>query len=63
MASARRSYGDLPARGERFRVQVSGLDAERRARPGLRGSVEVSREILDELARARAEALRWSGMT
>lgn len=44
------SYGSLPARGERFRVQVSGLMPAPR-RPGLRGSVEVSREILDELAR------------
>jgi len=44
------SYGSLPARGERFRVQVSGLTpAPRRA--GLRASVEVSREILAELAR------------
>lgn len=44
------SYGSLPARGERFRVQVSGLEPAPR-RPGLRGSVEVSRAILDELAR------------
>lgn len=44
------SYGSLPARGERFRVQVSGITPAPR-RPGLRGSVEVSREILGELAR------------
>lgn len=44
------SYGDLPARGERFRVQVSCITPAPR-KPGLRGSVEISREILTELAR------------
>jgi hypothetical protein len=44
------SYGSLPARGERFRVQVTGLEPAAR-RAGLRGSVEVSRAILEELAR------------
>jgi 1-acyl-sn-glycerol-3-phosphate acyltransferase len=42
------SYGDLPARGERFHVQVGSVQP-RTERGGLRGSVEVSRQILDEL--------------
>jgi hypothetical protein len=42
------TYGELPARGERFRVRVSSIEPKP-ARGGLRGSVEVSRQVLDEL--------------
>ena len=42
------TYGDLPARGERFHVRVSSI-VPRTERSGLRGSVEVSRQILSEL--------------
>jgi 1-acyl-sn-glycerol-3-phosphate acyltransferase len=42
------TYGDLPARGERFHVRVTGIEPKT-AHAGLRGSVEVSRQILTEL--------------
>lgn len=54
------SYGSLPARGERFRVQISGLAPEPR-RAGLRASVAVSREILAELARLERRHFAASG--
>jgi len=42
------TYGDLPVRGERFHVRVSSI-VPHSERGGLRGSVEVSRQILNEL--------------
>lgn len=42
------TYGDLPARGERFHVRVTSITPAS-TRGGLRGSVETSRQILDEL--------------
>lgn len=42
------TYGDLPARGERFHVRVETIEP-RTARSGFRGSVEVSRQILGKL--------------
>lgn len=47
---SQRTYGDLPARGEQFDVAVSGIEP-RSAHAGLRGSVEISRQILAELVR------------
>ena len=43
------TYGDLPPRGERFRVQVEAIEP-RPQHGGVRGSVEVSRQILACLA-------------
>lgn len=48
------SWSELPARGERFEVRVSVLEP-RTSQRGLRGSVETSRRILDELVRLEAE--------
>lgn len=42
------TYGDLPARGERFHLRVTSIEPKTE-RTGLRGSVEVSRQILNEL--------------
>lgn len=43
------TFGDLPARGERFRVRVEVLEP-RSEHAGLRGSVEISRQVLERLA-------------
>jgi 1-acyl-sn-glycerol-3-phosphate acyltransferase len=43
------TYGDLPVRGERFRVHVDAIEP-RPEHGGVRGSVEVSRQILARLA-------------
>jgi 1-acyl-sn-glycerol-3-phosphate acyltransferase len=46
---AQATFGDLPPRGERFRVQVDAIEP-RPQHAGVRGSVEVSRQILAHLA-------------
>jgi 1-acyl-sn-glycerol-3-phosphate acyltransferase len=46
---AQTTFGDLPPRGERFRVQVDAIEP-RPQHAGVRGSVEVSRQILARLA-------------
>jgi hypothetical protein len=43
------TFGDLPAHGERFHVQIEAIDP-RSEYGGLRGSVEVSRRIVTRLA-------------
>lgn len=43
------TYGDLPPRGERFRVSVDAIEP-RPEHGGVRGSIEVSRQILARLA-------------
>jgi len=43
------TYGDLPARGERFHVHVDAIEARSEC-GGLRGAVEVSRQIVARLA-------------
>ena len=43
-------YSDLPVRGERFRVQIQSFEPKTERR-GLRGSVEISRQILNRLAK------------
>lgn len=48
------AYGDLPRRGERFRVALSSPEPKSE-RPGLRGSVELSEQVLRELARLEGE--------
>jgi 1-acyl-sn-glycerol-3-phosphate acyltransferase len=57
---AQHSWSGLPARGERFDVRVSVLEP-RSAQRGLRGSVETSRRILDELVRLEAEHFADAG--
>jgi 1-acyl-sn-glycerol-3-phosphate acyltransferase len=42
------SWSDLPVRGERFRVELSTLEPKS-DRPGLRGSVEIARQIVGRL--------------
>lgn len=46
---SQRTFGDLPARGERFRVRVEVLEPTSE-HGGLRGSVEISRQVLERLA-------------
>lgn len=48
------SWSDLPARGERFRVRVAELEPKSE-RSGLRGSLEVSRQVLGRLAEMERE--------
>jgi hypothetical protein len=48
------SWSDLPARGERFRVRVCELEPKSE-RSGLRGSLEVSRQVLAKLAEMERE--------
>lgn len=51
------SWSDLPRRGERFRVRLALLEPKAE-RSGLRGSVEVSRRIVERLAELEEEVLR-----
>jgi 1-acyl-sn-glycerol-3-phosphate acyltransferase len=44
-----RTWSDLPARGERFHVFLDCFEPKSE-RPGLRGSLEISRRILERLA-------------
>jgi 1-acyl-sn-glycerol-3-phosphate acyltransferase len=48
------TWSDLPARGERFRVRVCELEPKSE-RSGLRGSLEVSRQVLAKLAEMERE--------
>jgi 1-acyl-sn-glycerol-3-phosphate acyltransferase len=48
------SWSDLPARGERFRVRVEELEPKSE-RGGLRGSLEVSQQVLAKLAEMERE--------
>jgi 1-acyl-sn-glycerol-3-phosphate acyltransferase len=48
------SWSDAPARGERFRVRVEELEPKS-ARNGLRGSLEVSQQVLARLAEMEQE--------
>lgn len=48
-----REMGDLPRRGESFRVRLSLYEPSSAAR-GLRRSVELTREVLEQLARLEA---------
>jgi len=48
------TWSDLPARGERFRVHVDELEPKSE-RSGLRGSLEVSRQVLGKLAEMEQE--------
>ena len=48
------SWSDLPARGERFRVRVDELEPKS-SRSGLRGSLEVSQQVLGKLAEMEQE--------
>ena len=48
------TWSDLPARGERFRVQVEEFEPKSE-RGGLRGSLEVSQEVLGKLAQMERE--------
>ncbi len=48
------SWSDVPARGERFRVRVDELEPKS-ARSGLRGSLEVSQQVLAKLAEMEQE--------
>ena len=50
------TWSDLPARGERFRVRVAGLEPKS-TRSGLRGSLEVSQQVLGKLAEMEQEHL------
>lgn len=47
-------WSDLPARGERFRVRVDELEPKS-SRNGLRGSLEVSQQVLGKLAEMEQE--------
>jgi 1-acyl-sn-glycerol-3-phosphate acyltransferase len=55
------TFGDLPARGERFRVQVEAIEP-RPEHGGLRGSVEVSRQILARLAELERNHFEREGL-
>jgi 1-acyl-sn-glycerol-3-phosphate acyltransferase len=48
------TWSDLPVRGERFRVRVADLEPKS-ARNGLRGSLEVSQQVLGKLAEMERE--------
>lgn len=48
-------YSDLPARGERFRVAFSDFEPKSE-QGGLRGSVDLSAQVLGELARLEARS-------
>jgi 1-acyl-sn-glycerol-3-phosphate acyltransferase len=48
------TWSDLPARGESFRVRVSELEPKSERR-GLRGSLEVSQQVLAKLAEMERE--------
>lgn len=50
---SQKSYGDLPARGEHFRVLLDCFEP-RSERSGLRASLDVSRQILERLASLEA---------
>ena len=56
------TFGDLPPRGERFRVQVDAIDP-RPQHTGVRGSVEVSRQILAHLAELELRHFGEDGAT
>lgn len=47
---------DMPARGERFRVRLALLEPKSEAE-GMRGSVELTRQVLAKLAELEREAL------
>jgi 1-acyl-sn-glycerol-3-phosphate acyltransferase len=49
-----RTFSDVPVRGERFRMRLSVIEP-RTDSPGLRGSREVARQIVAELARLEEE--------
>ena len=49
-----RSFSDVPVRGERFRLRLSVI-APRTEHGGLRGSRDVARQIVGELARLEKE--------
>ena len=53
---AQRQYSGLPARGDRIRTRISWLQPKT-DRGGLRGSVEVARQILSRLAELEREHL------
>jgi hypothetical protein len=48
------AYSDVPARGDRFRVSVEHFEPKTDHR-GLRGSIDISRQVLARLARMEAE--------
>jgi hypothetical protein len=48
------TWSDVPVRGERFRVRVADLEPKS-ARSGLRGSLEVSQQVLGKLAEMEQE--------
>jgi 1-acyl-sn-glycerol-3-phosphate acyltransferase len=50
------SWSDAPARGERFRVRLASLEPKSE-HAGLRGSLEITRQILARLAALEAEML------
>lgn len=53
---SQREMSDLPVRGERFRVRLGLLEPKSEAE-GLRGSVELTRQVLGKLAELEREAL------
>jgi hypothetical protein len=50
------TWSDLPAHGERFRLRVAELEPKS-SRNGLRGSIEVSQQVLGKLAEMEQEHL------
>lgn len=53
---SQREMSDLPVRGERFRVRLGLLEPKSEAE-GLRGSVELTRQVLGKLAELERETL------
>lgn len=52
--SGQQTWSDLPAQGERFRMRVAELEPKSE-RNGLRGSLDVSRQVLGKLAEMEQE--------
>jgi 1-acyl-sn-glycerol-3-phosphate acyltransferase len=52
--SGQQTWSDLPAHGERFRMRVAELEPKSE-RNGLRGSLDVSRQVLGKLAEMEQE--------
>jgi 1-acyl-sn-glycerol-3-phosphate acyltransferase len=51
---SQQTWSDRPARGERFRIRVDELEPKS-SRSGLRGSIEVSQQVLGKLAEMEQE--------